>query len=48
MRSDEFLAGVNNGLGRSLMKSMGYTDDEIRKLNGMQIPGVRSAREAII
>lgn len=31
MRSDEFLAGVNNGLGRSLMKSMGYTDDEIRK-----------------
>lgn len=31
MRSDAFLAGKGNGLGRSLMKSMGYTDEEIRK-----------------
>lgn len=31
MRSDEFLKGDNNSLGRSLMKSMGYTDDEIQK-----------------
>ena len=30
MRSDEFLKGAHNSLGRSLMKSMGYTDDEIR------------------
>ena len=31
MRSDEFLAGDHNALGRSLMKSMGYTNDEMRK-----------------
>lgn len=31
MRSDEFLEGSTNSLGRSLMKSMGYTNDEISK-----------------
>ena len=31
MRSDEFLQGSTNSLGRSLMKSMGYTNDEISK-----------------
>lgn len=31
MRSDEFLVGDRNALGRSLMKAMGYGDDEIRK-----------------
>ena len=31
MRSDEFLKGNDNALGRSLMKSMGYTNDEMRK-----------------
>ena len=31
MRSDEFLQGSTNRLGRSLMKSMGYTNDEISK-----------------
>lgn len=31
MRSDEFLAGDRNALGRSLMKGMGYSNDEISK-----------------
>lgn len=31
MRSNEFLQGSTNSLGRSLMKSMGYTNDEISK-----------------
>ena len=31
LRSDEFLAGSTNALGRSLMKSMGFTNDEINK-----------------
>ena len=31
MRSDECLAGELNGLGRSLMKGMGYSNDEIKK-----------------
>lgn len=31
MRSDDFLKGEQNALGRSLMKSMGYTNDELRK-----------------
>ena len=31
MRSDEFLKGNDNALGRSLMKSMGYSNDEMRK-----------------
>ena len=31
MRSNEFLEGSTNSLGRSLMKSMGYTNDEISK-----------------
>lgn len=31
MRSDDFLKGDQNALGRSLMKSMGYTNDELRK-----------------
>lgn len=31
MRSREFLEGATNSLGRSLMKSMGYTNDEIGK-----------------
>ena len=31
MRSDDFLKGDQNALGRSLMKSMGYTDDEMHK-----------------
>ena len=31
MRSDDFLVGNENALGRSLMKGMGYSNDEIRK-----------------
>ena len=31
MRSDDFLKGDQNALGRSLMKSMGYTNDELSK-----------------
>ena len=31
MRSDDFLVGDRNALGRSLMKGMGYSNDEIRK-----------------
>ena len=31
MRSDDFLKGEQNALGRSLMKAMGYSNDEMRK-----------------
>lgn len=31
MRSDDFLKGDQNALGRSLMKAMGYSNDELRK-----------------
>ena len=31
MRSDEFLLGDANALGRSLLKGMGYSNDEIKK-----------------
>jgi len=31
MRSDDFLKGDENALGRSLMKAMGYSNDELRK-----------------
>lgn len=31
MRSDDFLVGDTNSFGRSLMKSMGYSNDEISK-----------------
>jgi len=30
MRSDEFLSGTHNSLGRSLMKAMGYTGNELK------------------